>query len=104
MAKMRVRELAKELGINCTDIVSALSEEKGIDVKAASSIEDDNIDFIRSKFGAKANKEAEKADKASEKEAKVAEKEGVDKVLRIQTGKKSTELKIQANSLNTITL
>ena len=34
----------------------------------------------------------------------VAEKEGVDKVLRIQTGKKSTELKIQANSLNTITL
>lgn len=34
----------------------------------------------------------------------VAEKEGVDKVLRIQTGKKSTDLKIQANSLNTITL
>ncbi len=75
MAKMRVHELAKELDIKSADIVSVLSEEKGIDVKAASSIEDDNIDFIRSKFGAKANKESEKADKASEKETKVAEKE-----------------------------
>jgi len=43
MAKMRVHELAKELDIKSADIVKALGE-KGIDVKAASSIDDDNIE------------------------------------------------------------
>ena len=49
MAKMRVHELAKELEIKSADIVTALAE-KGIEVKAASSIEDDNIVYIRTKF------------------------------------------------------
>ena len=46
MAKMRVHELAKELEIKSADVVQALSE-KGIEVKATSSIEDDNINYIR---------------------------------------------------------
>lgn len=46
---MRVHELAKELDIKSADIVKALGE-KGIDVKAASSIDDDNIEFVKTKF------------------------------------------------------
>ena len=49
MAKMRVHELAKELDIKSADIVKALGE-KGIDVKAASSIDDDNIEFVKNKI------------------------------------------------------
>lgn len=49
MAKMRVHELAKELDIKSADIVKVLGE-KGIDVKAASSIDDDNIEFVKTKF------------------------------------------------------
>lgn len=66
---MRVHELAKELDIKSADVVKALAE-KGLDVKAASSIEDDNIEFIKNKF--KANKTAEKKttdDGAKEKTA-----------------------------------
>ena len=65
MAKMRVHELAKELDIKSADIVAALGE-KGIEVKAASSIEDDNIMFIRTKFGTGAAKNEEKAEEKSE--------------------------------------
>ena len=39
---MRVHELEKEIDIKSADIVKALGE-KGIDVKAASSIYNDNI-------------------------------------------------------------
>ena len=46
---MRVHELAKELDIKSADIVKVLGE-KGIDVKAASSIDDDNIEFVKTKF------------------------------------------------------
>ncbi|MCR5704601.1 MAG: translation initiation factor IF-2 [Eubacterium sp.] len=65
MAKMRVHELAKELEIKSTDIVTALAE-KGIEVKAASSIEDDNIVYIRTKFG-KDGKKEESEEKKEEK-------------------------------------
>ncbi len=57
MAKMRVHELAKELDIKSADVVKVLAE-KGLDVKAASSIEDENIEFVKNKF--KTNKSAEK--------------------------------------------
>ena len=52
MAKMRVRELAKELDIKSADIVTALSE-KGVEVLPASSIEDDNIEYVKKKFAQK---------------------------------------------------
>lgn len=64
MAKMRVRELAKELDIKSADIVTALGE-KGVEVVAASSIEEENIEFIKSKFGN--NKEAAKQSGGEEK-------------------------------------
>ena len=66
MAKMRVHELAKELDIKSADIVKALGE-KGIDVKAASSIEDDNIEFVKTKFK---NSQKESSGEATEDEKK----------------------------------
>ena len=54
MAKMRVHELAKELDIKSADIVKALGE-KGIDVKAASSIDDDNIEFVKTNYKQRCN-------------------------------------------------
>lgn len=63
---MRVHELAKELDIKSADIVKALGE-KGIDVKAASSIEDDNIEFVKAKFK---NSQKESSGEATEDEKK----------------------------------
>ncbi len=72
MAKMRVHELAKELDIKSAEIVAALGE-KGVEVKAASSIEDDNIAFIKSKFGADNGKsEAASEEKKEEKKEEKA--------------------------------
>lgn len=56
MAKMRVRELAKELDIKSADIVTALSE-KGVEVLPASSIEDDNIEYVKKKFAQKGDED-----------------------------------------------
>ncbi len=73
MEKMKVHELAKELGIQSKDVISFLAE-KGIEVKAAmSSVEDDAIAMVRDKFG-KAAKPA-KAENAPEKEAAPAKQE-----------------------------
>ena len=59
MAKMKVHELAKELGIQSKEIVTYL-KEKGMDVKAAqSSIEDEAIALVRERFG-KGEKESGK--------------------------------------------
>ena len=66
MAKMRVHELAKELDIKSADIVKALGEN-GIDVKAASSIDDDNIEFVKTKFK---NSQKESSGEATEDEKK----------------------------------
>lgn len=69
MAKMRVHELAKELEIKSSDIVQAL-EEKGIEAKAASSIDEDNIEYIKTKFG-----KVHKSDEKQKAEAKEPVKE-----------------------------
>ena len=51
MAKMRVYELAKELGLQSKDVISYLNG-KGIDAKTSSSnIEDDAIASVRTHFG-----------------------------------------------------
>lgn len=68
MAKKRVRDLAKELDIKSADIVTALSE-KGVEVVAASSIEDDSIEFIMKKFG-KNSEDVEKKEPKKEEKAK----------------------------------
>ena len=49
MSKMRVHELAKELEIKSADIVTAL-EEKGMEVKAQSSIDEEQITYVKQKF------------------------------------------------------
>ena len=49
MAKMRVHELAKELDIKSADIVKALGE-KGIDVKAMSSVDDSEVKYIKDNY------------------------------------------------------
>ena len=46
MAKMRVHEVAKELDVKSKDVVEFLAGE-GVEVKAQSSIEDDNIEKVR---------------------------------------------------------
>ena len=49
MSKMRVHELAKELDIKSSDIIEVLGE-KGIDVKAQSSIDEASIEIVKKKF------------------------------------------------------
>ena len=50
MAKIRIHEIAKELNVESKEVVSFL-QEKGFDVKAQSSIEDDAVDLVKKKFG-----------------------------------------------------
>ena len=63
MAKIRIHELAKELEKQSKDILSYL-QEKGIEVKSASSsVEEDAAALVRKAFATKAEK-AEKPEKA----------------------------------------
>ena len=64
MSKMRVHELAKELDIKSSEIIEVLGE-KGIDVKAQSSIDEASIEIVKKKFhSAKSeNKKEEKENK-----------------------------------------
>ena len=79
MAKMRVHELAKELEIKSADIVTALAE-KGTDVKAQSSIDEEQIAFIKKKFSLKEEEQKEKeAEKETEKTAENAEEKKEEK-------------------------
>ena len=53
MAKTRLHEIAKELGIKSTEVVNA-AIEMGMDVKShSSSVSDEEADRLRAKFGAK---------------------------------------------------
>ena len=65
MSKMRVHELAKELDIKSSDIIETL-EKKGVEVKAQSSIDEENIKYIKDKFGGK----KENAEEKTEEKAK----------------------------------
>ena len=70
MAKMKVHELSKELDVPSKDILTFL-QEKGIEAKAAqSSIEDDAIEMVRSKYAKKENAKAESLDKTVKEEGK----------------------------------
>lgn len=61
MAKIKIHELAKEVGKQSKELVAFL-QEKGIEAKAAqSSIEEDAAEMVRKHFGAKASME-EKAE------------------------------------------
>ena len=85
MAKLRIYEIAKELGVTSKDIIEHLNT-KGIDKHSPNNaLEDSEVDALKSHFGgaSKPKKEAEspkaekaeeskKADKASETENKEA--------------------------------
>jgi len=73
MAKMKVHELAKELGIQSKEIITYL-KEKGMEVKAAqSSIEDEAIALVRGRFK-KEDKTQKVTEKTVEEKAGKAEK------------------------------
>ena len=72
MAKMRVHELAKELGIENKQIIEFLSTTEHAVKSHSSSIEDDVQKMVRDKFQKKAAPKAEtapKAENAPKKEA-----------------------------------
>ncbi len=68
MAKMRVHEVAKELDVKSKDVVEFLAGE-GVEVKAQSSIEDDNIEKVRKHFGGTSKEEPK--EKEEEKKPRV---------------------------------
>ncbi len=69
MAKMKIYELAKEMGVESKDIISAL-KDKGIEVKSHMSvIEDGQVEEMKAKFG----KKAAPAPKATEEKQKAPE-------------------------------
>ncbi len=75
MAKIKVHELAKELGKQSKDILSFL-QEKGTPAKAAqSSVEDDVAQMVRSAFGGGAKVQEPEAAKAESTKADVSRTE-----------------------------
>lgn len=69
MAKTKVHELAKELGMQSKEIIAFL-QNKGIEVKAAqSALEEDAVDMVRGEFGASTAPKKETAGEAPQKAA-----------------------------------
>ena len=73
MAKIKVHELAKELGVSSKDVVTFLNNNKIEVASHMSSIEDDAINMVKNKFG-KTTKEAPKAKPAPKAEGAEGEK------------------------------
>ena len=75
MAKIRVYDLAKQLGVESKDIVSFLAG-KGIEVKSQSGVEGDTLSMVEKQFGKPVAKEAPATKKAPvKKEEKTVVKE-----------------------------
>ena len=68
---MRVHEVAKELDVKSAEVVEFLAGE-GVEVKAQSSIEDDNIEKVRKHFGG-AKKSDDKKEEAAKETAEAKE-------------------------------
>ncbi len=87
MAKMKVHELAKELGRQSKELIAFL-QDKGYEVKVAqSSIEDEAIALVRRQFGAAPEKE----DKLKDKATKPAESVKEDGAKKAEAGDLPTE-------------
>ncbi|MBE5915388.1 MAG: translation initiation factor IF-2 [Pseudobutyrivibrio ruminis] len=69
MAKIKVHELAKELGKESKDIIAFLGSN-GIEVKAMSGLEEDMVQKVRKNFSSSEVKEAAPAKKEAKAEAK----------------------------------
>lgn len=88
MSKIRVHELAKELGKQNKDILNFLAG-KGIEVKShMSSIENEQIDLVKKEFG-KAEKveKTEKAEKAETASAPAPKKKNITQVFHPQNSR-----------------
>ncbi|QFJ55694.1 translation initiation factor IF-2 [Pseudobutyrivibrio xylanivorans] len=76
MAKIKVHELAKELGRESKDLITFL-EANGIEAKPQSGVEDDMAAKIRANFSKKAEPKKEKStEKSGEKQAHAVDKDG----------------------------
>ncbi|MCR5581008.1 MAG: translation initiation factor IF-2 [Pseudobutyrivibrio sp.] len=78
MAKIKVYELAKELGKESKDIVAFLGSN-GIEVKATSGVEDEVVEKVRKKFSAAEapkEKSQDSADKGAKKARAAVDKDG----------------------------
>ncbi|MBR4706426.1 MAG: translation initiation factor IF-2 [Pseudobutyrivibrio sp.] len=73
MAKIKVHELAKELGKESKDVIAFLSSN-GIEAKAMSGVEDDMAEKVRKNFKPAAPKAAPKAEAKSEAKPEGAKK------------------------------
>ena len=74
MAKPRLHEIAKELGLKSSDVVAA-AIEMGMEVKShQSSVSDEEADKLRAKFGAKNSAKAAEAPKPAPAESKEEKK------------------------------
>lgn len=78
MAKKRVYEVAKELGVETKDVVAALAKS-GIEVKSSNSIDDDTIALAKKSLGAPAKSAEKSVEKRAEEKpaAKASEKKQV---------------------------
>ena len=84
MTKMRVHELAKELGVDNKDLMEAL-KKKEVDVKShMSSLEDNVVADLKKEFGKAASTE-----KAGEKKEEAPKKKTIMQVFRPQNAKNS---------------
>ena len=95
MAKMKVHEIAKELGKQSKDIIAFL-QNKGIEVKAAqSSIEEDAVSLVRKEFGSTPVKGA---DVASGQNTGRAEEKSIQMEKEEKTEKKTQDVKAEEKS------
>lgn len=106
MAKMKVHELAKELEIQSKDIVTFL-QEKGFEVKAAqSSVEEEQIQLVRTKFKkvlkAEEKMEENKTDDKRTEDKKTAEAAQEKKApIKEETEKKTGDADKKASTADT---
>ncbi|MCR5834885.1 MAG: translation initiation factor IF-2 [Lachnospiraceae bacterium] len=74
MAKMKVHELAKEIGIQSKDICQALLE-KGVELKPQSAISEEDAQYIRNKFSNNNTDTVKVSEKVEPKQEETAKKE-----------------------------
>ncbi len=85
---MRVHEVAKELDVKSKDVVEFLAGE-GVEVKAQSSIEDDNIEKVRKHFGGASKSKAD--DKEEKPKKSTAKKKAEPKEEKAEEAEEKTE-------------
>jgi len=87
MSKIRVHELAKNLGKQNKEILNALSE-KGISVKShMSSLEDEHVNMMKKMFGAVEKSKADDKPQETEKHSEPVKKKNISQVFHPQNSR-----------------